>query len=605
MIMEKLRSGQFVKWVMIIVVVTFVGTILFAWGMDIGGTRLGQTIVGEIGGKKIPFNTFNEELNNRLRSERQDTTLSSYKLAMIREELFQQLVAQRILEKEIRSLKLTVSSEELIRYFRKNPPPGLTNNPYFMTDSLFDTTKYFKFLDSPEAYGIPGMAYLEQYAAQFTLPTAQLQILMSNAVKTTDLEARDRLLAQEEKGDIEYLFLQAGSAEKGSIPVTDAEIQAYYNVHPDSFKTEGMAEFEYAGYPKHPSADDDSLVKREIDDLHTQALSGESFEALAFDNSQDVTAKDSGDLGEFGRGMMVKPFEDAAFALKAGEISAPVRSVFGYHIIKLVSRNEKEEKIRARHILIKVEPSVATVDSLKERADSLNERLKIGANLQELAKRDGAAYAKTGVVQKGAPVPGFEGESKYLPGLDHLGFGNAEKDAEVLENEDGVYLFHLIKKINAGKIPLDIARENIRARLTLDKSLAQAKLKMEGVLTELRNGAPLKALSEKDNALSYSNQSGATRIAYLPYLGASSKAVYKAFALQEGELTPVMELPSGCAIVRLVKKYPVPVADTEARLVAVRKELTDQGRYLIYADWFEQKKNGLKVINNLSSFYNQ
>ncbi|MFH0920907.1 MAG: peptidylprolyl isomerase [Fibrobacterota bacterium] len=605
MIMEKLRSGKFVKWVMIIVVVTFVGTILFAWGMDLDGSSFGKTAVGVIDGKKIPFNTFNEDLNNRLRSERQDTSVSSYRLAMMREELFQQLVAQAILEKEIRNLKLAASSEELIRYFHKNPPPGLTNNPYFMTDSLFDTTKYFKFLDSPEAYGIPGMVYLEEYASKFTIPTSQLQTLISSAVKVTDIEAKDRLQTQEEKADIEYLFVSAENVPAAGPVVTDAEIQAYYSANPDSFKTEGMAEFEYAVLPKQASAEDDSLVKKEIVELHKRVLSGESFEALAFEHSEDASAKDSGSLGEFGKGMMVRPFEEAAFALKPGEISAPVRTMFGYHIIKLTARNDKEAKIKARHILLKVAPSVATVDLLKERADTLGERVKAGASLADLAKREGLAYSKTGPVQKGAPVPGFEGESRYLPGLDHLGFGNAEKAEDVLENDNGVYLFHLVKYYGAGTAPLSVMRDNIVARLSLNKKKAEARKKLETVLTEIKAGASLKALSEKDNALGYMQQNSATRVAYLPHLGASSIAIYKAFALNEGECTPVMDLPAGCAVIQMIKKYPVVISDTDPRIASTRRELMDQGRYLIYGDWFEQKKSGIKVESNLSTFYNQ
>ncbi len=61
---------------------------------------------------------------------------------------------------------------------------------------------------------------------------------------------------------------------------------------------------------------------------------GESFAALAQQYSIDGSRKRGGDLGEFGRGMMVKPFEDAAFALKPGEVSGIIKTQFGYHIIK-------------------------------------------------------------------------------------------------------------------------------------------------------------------------------------------------------------------------------------------------------------------------------
>ncbi|MBC7396390.1 MAG: peptidyl-prolyl cis-trans isomerase [Bdellovibrionales bacterium] len=72
----------------------------------------------------------------------------------------------------------------------------------------------------------------------------------------------------------------------------------------------------------------------EVKDLEKKLQSGESFEALAKDFSKCPSGKSGGSLGEFARGMMVKPFEDAAFALEPGKVSGPVKTQFGYHLIK-------------------------------------------------------------------------------------------------------------------------------------------------------------------------------------------------------------------------------------------------------------------------------
>lgn len=72
----------------------------------------------------------------------------------------------------------------------------------------------------------------------------------------------------------------------------------------------------------------------EVQDLQKKLAAGESFEVLAKDHSKCPSGKSGGDLGEFGKGMMVKPFEDAAFSLSVGEVSGPVRTQFGYHLIQ-------------------------------------------------------------------------------------------------------------------------------------------------------------------------------------------------------------------------------------------------------------------------------
>ena len=78
------------------------------------------------------------------------------------------------------------------------------------------------------------------------------------------------------------------------------------------------------------------LVSQEFEakDLQKKIQEGGSFEALARAHSSCPSGKSGGDLGEFGRGMMVQPFEEAAFALQIGETSGPVRTQFGYHLIQ-------------------------------------------------------------------------------------------------------------------------------------------------------------------------------------------------------------------------------------------------------------------------------
>lgn len=78
------------------------------------------------------------------------------------------------------------------------------------------------------------------------------------------------------------------------------------------------------------------LVKQqfEAEDLLKSLSSGKLFQELAQEFSQCPSGKSGGDLGEFGRGSMVEPFEEAAFALKVGEVSPPVRTQFGYHLIQ-------------------------------------------------------------------------------------------------------------------------------------------------------------------------------------------------------------------------------------------------------------------------------
>lgn len=114
--------------------------------------------------------------------------------------------------------------------------------------------------------------------------------------------------------------------------------------------------------------------KKKADEVYAKAKAGTDFAQLAKDNSGDPgSAANGGDLGFFGKGKMVPEFEEAAFKLGVGEISEPVRTVYGYHIIKVTEK--KGDEIKASHILIKVKDFN---EWLAEKEDALSKKKYLG-----------------------------------------------------------------------------------------------------------------------------------------------------------------------------------------------------------------------------------
>jgi peptidyl-prolyl cis-trans isomerase SurA len=156
------------------------------------------------------------------------------------------------------------------------------------------------------------------------------------------------------------------------LTVTPAEVRRFFNRIPKDSLPFFSAEAEVAQIVKvaEVSQEQKEITKRELIDLRNRILAGEDFATLAKKYSADPSVTvNGGDMGFVGRGMMVPEFEAMSFKLKPGEISMPVETDFGFHIIQLLERRGNE--YHSRHILMSPTPSPADVNNTMKYMDSI------------------------------------------------------------------------------------------------------------------------------------------------------------------------------------------------------------------------------------------
>jgi peptidyl-prolyl cis-trans isomerase C len=203
----------------------------------------------------------------------------------------------------------------------------------------------------------------------------QLKLLAADAEKKK-LDQDPKVKAQLEFSRQNALAALMFQNIQDNVKIDDDAIQKYYDAHKNDYdvvkashiliRVKGAPMPAVAGKPE--LTDEEALTKAKA--IRARVAGGEDFAAVARAESDDSSGAKGGDLGEFKRGMMVPPFEAAAFAAKVGEITEPVKSPFGYHIIKVESHTTKPLGEAKADIITKLKPEMArqAVEALRKAA---------------------------------------------------------------------------------------------------------------------------------------------------------------------------------------------------------------------------------------------
>ncbi|GEM_PF-1190966 len=221
------------------------------------------------------------------------------------------------------------------------------------TDYLDDLETLKFFYDAQEQQNPGSMTKpTDDYLKKSVLSRMIREKFLANKAK----EYKITVSADEIEAEYNNIVSQAGDAA-----TVEKTLLSLYSWTPAQFKNKVLQPYLIRNKVQQYISQDDTInadAKARAEEVLTKLQGGENFEDLAKLYSEDVTASSGGDLGFFGKGEMVKEFEDAAFALEPGQTSSLVRTQYGFHIIKLLEKvaasGDTPEQLHAEHILIKV-----------------------------------------------------------------------------------------------------------------------------------------------------------------------------------------------------------------------------------------------------------
>lgn len=615
-------DASWVKFIFVAIVVVFI-----FWGMGggfVGGSK--ATVVARVNNDAIEPADFNRAYAN-LRRVYQDVYKENFKPEIIKAldlkgKAVDQLIRVSLMRQEAQRLGLQVSETEV--------RDAVAAMPTFQQDGRFNKDMYVRIL---RANGFTPGDFEEAQRDQILVN--KLQDIITAGVHVSDAEALERYKFDNEKVDLRFIKFDA-PAFMDQVQVTDADVQSYYDKHQDTLREPDRVRIEYVQYPadkwldsvdasdaevkayydahvdeythpeqvhaRHilfkmdPNADDafKTEVRKKAEEVLAKVKAGEDFAALAKQYSEDTSAETGGDLGTFDRGKMVKPFEDAAFALAPGQTSEIVESPFGLHIIKVESKDEAGTKpldaVRA-DVVAAVKKTKAR-EAAQTRATADQAKVAGGSSLAAVAEAEGLKVETPPPFAKTEPIPG----------VGHNALGSAAFGADsgavgpLVDTPTAFYVFRVTEKIPAHVPPLAEIRDHVDRAVRSEKAGALAKSKADAALVELGK-SDINSVA-KSTGLTVDETGPFTRQSpHVPKLGSAPDLKKDAFKLTpEKPNAPAVYTVPGSNLIAALKER---IAVDEEKFKTEKDTLMRQAEERLKGQAVEQFVNYLKAHANI------
>ena len=563
------------KYIWIIMLVAFVGGFLLAETSGLLGRSTVSTssVVAKVNGSDINYVLWANTAATLAQQEEQQRghALSLDERRQIDEQAFNQLVTDRLLQQEYEKRGIRVTDSEIIEAAKYQPPPQFRQATELQTDGQFDPAKYQRFLASPGAKQQGLLAQLEGYY-RTEIPKEKLFTQLAGDVFVSDTRMWQIWRDTHDSATVSFVAFRPEVTKELRASVTDAELQKYYDAHKKEFDRPGRATLSIVEIPRHPTAADSLATRQKMETLRQEIVKGAKFEDVAKRESDDSSSgKDGGLMPKGVRGRYVKEFEDAAYKLPVGDLSQPVATAYGFHLLKVDFR--KGDTIAVRHILKLVHQGDSAAAATDRRADSLS---KIASGADVPAKFDSASKALKLLVSRitareGQPVTYL---GRQVPSASAWAFGGAKvgESSDLFDDDQGYYLVRLDSLVSGGVQPFGAVKDDVREVLAREKAM-DALVPKANALAEAAAKSSLETAA-KASAVQVNKVGPFTRVSNIVDLGGVSEAVGAAFALPIGSASMPIRTEGSVFVIRTDVRVEADRKAWEAQKAAQRQQVT-------------------------------
>ncbi len=381
------------------------------------------------------------------------------------------------------------------------------------------------------------------------------------------------------------------------VTIEEKEISDFYELNQESFKDPKQIKARHILFKvsSDASKSEETEAKEKALAILQRARDGEDFSALARKHSQDPNASKGGDLGYFERGKMVKPFEELAFTLKPGEIGGPVRTRFGWHIIKVDDIKDAAIKTLpdVRDQIVATLKKDISRDVAHERALSLMDQMPYNIDLAAYAAQHGLTANETDYFPKDGTIPGLGEDERLKRSIASL---DKEEVSEVIEHKDKFYIIQVVD-IKSSYIPkVSEVSDQLQKDFIDHQSLVVAKKEAESYFEELKGGATWSELAKKKNLKT--DETGLfSRAETIPKIGYAPSLFEAVFSLSSQKRYPdqVFEVNKKVYVIRWLDEKGIDIEDFDKEKKAFKQALLITKERRISNVWLQSIKDEAEI----------
>lgn len=561
-----------------------------------------------------------EAMRRRYKDMWSDDLIKTFR---IKQRALDGLINQKLISQEAKKLGLEVTERERQK--------AIMNYPPFQVNGRFDMRRYQALLSTnrmkPEDFEasmalelldaklkqfllsfleVPDQAVLEYYTynndkikigfVEFKPEKFKKSIKFDQASLEKYFEDNKARYRIPEKIKVTYIEIDP-EIFRGKVHITDKEIQGFYEYNPVMFSEPKRVKARHILFKLGQDATEaeEKEVKEVAEAVLKEARKGKDFAELARKYSEGPSKSEGGDLGYFSAGQMEKPFEEAAFKLKKGDISDLVRTRFGYHIIKV--EDVKEKKIRpleeVREQIEEILVKKASVEAAHEKGLSLMDQMPYDVALDQYAGQHQLKTKESDYFASGEPIPGIGGDEAQSRSLFSL---EKNETSELIQLDGKFYIFQVLERKPSYLPEFKEVREEVKEDFTNYLAAKKARAEAESYLAELRKGKPWEALA-KERHVELENTVYFSRNDPIPGIGYAPALIETAFGLNKDKRYPDTPFENNrrAYVIRWEGKKGIDMEKYEKEKETYRLSLMQKRHERVFQNWLKNLRKSAEI----------